>query len=162
MTLGEWTFSYGQNHFIEGPFNNSSYWYYKLDGRVDSEEQFELEQDALTALSLTFIYMNEQCIATRTTLPGHLCDRSINIVKPDVISSDEWLWSNGETGTPTYSVISSKWYVEDPSFTYDGPVEGLSTDTELAFLSTETKVFWYVSFDFETYQFTISVDNDII
>ncbi len=79
-----------------------------------------------------------------------LLDRASNKIVPTVVSSQEWVWSDGETGTPQYA--NGYWTVRNASFQYDGPVAGSSTDTEITFPLTGTQSFYfaYSDWDYET------------
>ena len=87
--------------------------------------------------------------ATRSTR-YHLLDRASNKIVPTVVSSQEWVWSDGETGTPQYA--NGYWTVQNASFQYDGPVAGSSDDTEITFSLTGTQTFYfaYSDYDYET------------
>lgn len=80
VTPGEWEFSDGEDHAIEGPiYDGEIYYYYILVDVVGASQLFNTESDALAALSLTFD-SDPEITATRASLPGHLLDRANNLV----------------------------------------------------------------------------------
>ena len=82
VTPGKWEFSDGGLHFVDGPDDNGSGMFvFKLDSTIESLEEFSTEAAANSALSLTFDNFGTTVLATRASLPGHLCDRAVNAVE---------------------------------------------------------------------------------
>lgn len=81
-----------------------------------------------------------------------LSDRTETRVLASVTSTTEWVWADGETGTPVYE--NGQWTVTDASFEYDAPVPGSSSATEVTFAKTATKSFYFYTtdYDYETGQ----------
>ena len=82
VTPGEWEFSDGGLHYVDGPDDNGSGMFvFTLDATIESLEEFSTEAAANSALSLTFDNFGTTILATRASLPGHLCDRAVNAVE---------------------------------------------------------------------------------
>lgn len=82
-----------------------------------------------------------------------LADRTETRVLASVTSTTEWVWADGETGTPVYE--NGQWTVTDASFEHDEvPVPGNAGDTEVTFAKTATESFYFsgTTYDDETHQ----------
>ena len=83
-------------------------------------------------IPLKFVTPQKQWDQTLTAYRYDLLDHAVNNV---VNCSKNWVWSNGESGTPYYDSNSGAWFVENPSFGDYEPFYGDGSETTLYFYS---------------------------
>ncbi|MBO6031945.1 MAG: hypothetical protein J6Q22_10930 [Prevotella sp.] len=109
-------------------------------------------------LSYTLVTPSVEVVANRPLI--NLVDRAINKIIPTVTSSQQWVWANGETGTPYFDSSTGEWYVDTPSFDWDNiPVSGSADDTQITFHETSSVSFYFSSTEEDNSIFVFTVDG---
>lgn len=101
---GKWEFSgsgvLGGESIDEWYDGRTEEWNYQVRRNGSGLQQILVFSSEQTTLNFTDLNIT----ATRASLPGHLCDRAVNLVNPTVTAgTPAWTWSDGLAhGTPAY------------------------------------------------------------